>query len=83
MQLDDAIQFALGGQERAARAESPPAHLTDLLSAREREVMALIERKLTNREIAAQLGVARRTVDTHVSRILNKLGLASRAQVAR
>ena len=36
----------------------------------------------TNREIAAELHLAGRTVDAHVSHILGKLGLASRAEVA-
>jgi two-component system, NarL family, response regulator DevR len=42
----------------------------------------MIAQGLTNRQIGAQLFIAERTVDTHVSRILAKLGCASRAQVA-
>jgi non-specific serine/threonine protein kinase len=52
------------------------------LSSREREVALLITQGLTNREIAEQLVIAERTADTHVTNILNKLGLNSRAQVA-
>jgi DNA-binding NarL/FixJ family response regulator len=52
------------------------------LSAREREVAALISRGLTNRQIADELIIAERTADTHVQNILAKLGLSTRAQVA-
>jgi predicted ATPase/DNA-binding CsgD family transcriptional regulator len=52
------------------------------LTQREREVAGLIAHGLTNRQIGARLFIAERTVDTHVGRILAKLGCASRAQVA-
>jgi DNA-binding NarL/FixJ family response regulator len=46
------------------------------------EIAELIARGLTNRQIGARPFIAERTVDTHVSLILAKLGCASRAQVA-
>ena len=52
------------------------------LSRRERDVAAGIHRGLSNREIADELVLSTRTVDTHVQRIFAKLGVASRAQVA-
>jgi DNA-binding NarL/FixJ family response regulator len=52
------------------------------LSDREWEVAMLVARGLSNRQIAAQLIVSERTVDTHVSHILRKLSLVSRAQIA-
>jgi predicted ATPase/DNA-binding CsgD family transcriptional regulator len=51
------------------------------LTAREREVAALVAAGLTNRRIAARLAVSERTVDAHVARVLAKLGAPSRAQV--
>jgi predicted ATPase/DNA-binding CsgD family transcriptional regulator len=52
------------------------------LTARECEVAELVTEGLTNRQIAGRLFIAERTVDTHVARILAKLGCTSRAQVA-
>ena len=52
------------------------------LTAREREVARLVGLGFTNRQIANQLFISERTVDTHVQNILNKLGAANRAQIA-
>jgi len=45
-------------------------------------VVALVARGLTNRQIASELSISERTVDTHVARVLKKLALHSREQVA-
>lgn len=51
------------------------------LSPREREVVALVARGLTNRQISAELVLSQRTVEWHIGKILHKLGLTSRSQI--
>ena len=55
---------------------------TEPLTERELEVLALVGRGRSNKEIASDLGITERTARTHVSNILGKLGLASRTQAA-
>lgn len=74
--LDPAAAKLLAASLRAPR----PA--ADVLTAREREVLILIAKGLTNRQIARQLNVTERTARTHVSNILAKLQLTSRTQAA-
>jgi NarL family two-component system response regulator LiaR len=59
-------------------ADSPPERLTP----REREVLELIGRGLSNKRIALELGVSEKTVKTHVGHVLAKLGVSDRTQAA-
>jgi DNA-binding NarL/FixJ family response regulator len=63
-------------------AEEPPREPDDSLTPREREVLAQLARGLPNKLIALELGVSERTVKTHVSSILGKLGFTDRTQAA-
>ena len=53
------------------------------LSDRETEVLRLIAWGHTNKEIAAQLGISTKTVETHKSHFMNKLDLSNRADIVR
>ncbi len=53
----------------------------DQLSSREREVLRLIARGYTYKEVARELSIATKTVETHVSSVLRKLQLTSRHQL--
>ena len=55
---------------------------SDPLTPREREVVDLIARGLSNKRIAVELGISQKTVKAHVSNILTKLDLNDRTQVA-
>jgi NarL family two-component system response regulator LiaR len=68
-------------REVRAPASKPPSddhHLTE----RETDVLRLVARGRANKEIASELGIGEKTVKTHVSNILSKLGLQSRTQAA-
>jgi len=65
------------------RLRAPAAHdPLEQLSDQERRILALIGEGLTNREIAARLFLAEKTVKNYVSNVLSKLGLQRRTQVA-
>lgn len=78
--------FRAKGPQGAAPADAPtPARDTsglNLLSAREREVLALIAQGDSNKAIARKLDIAETTVKIHVQHILRKLQLTSRVQAA-
>ena len=61
--------------------EARPSPTLDVLTDREREVMALVAEGLANDEIAERLYVSPMTAKTHVSRAMTKLGARDRAQL--
>jgi len=74
-----AIQVQLA---RLAR-ESQDREGLDRLTEREREVLRLVARGLTSKEIAAELGISMRTVDSHRSNIMRKLDVRSVARLTQ
>lgn len=62
----------------ALSADEVPLHLSDELTPREREVLALLAQGLANKTIARTLGITDHTVKYHVNAIMSKLGAQSR-----
>jgi DNA-binding NarL/FixJ family response regulator len=83
--------FAAAAAPAAAPAPSDTAPSTDpatdpgldLLSAREREVMQLLARGYTYREIGGRLFISIKTVESHASNVLRKLQLSNRNELTR
>ncbi len=85
-QMMGKLVAALRGQGATARLQepTPPAspQALDKLSPREREILTLIAKGQSNKQIARELDIAETTVKIHVQHIFKKLDLSSRVQVA-
>ncbi|HLL67695.1 MAG TPA: AAA family ATPase [Micromonosporaceae bacterium] len=93
---NEAVRLAEAAQRAADQFGMPPVReradallrqlagrrADDPLTAREREIAALVAEGRSNRAIADQLFLSERTVETHIRNVLTKLGLANRTQVA-
>ncbi|MFL5755406.1 MAG: response regulator [Chloroflexota bacterium] len=77
--LDPQVARLLAQRMRARKQIGEPR---EPLTEREREVLGLVARGQSNKEIATSLAITERTARTHVSNILGKLELASRTQAA-
>jgi len=71
-----------GAPDRSAPAGRSDTSLPTDLTPRERDVLAALGQGLSNAEIAQRLVISEATTKTHVSRVLAKLGVASRVQAA-
>jgi DNA-binding CsgD family transcriptional regulator/tetratricopeptide (TPR) repeat protein len=78
----DAAASTAGGDDAEARRTRPADDDTFGLTAREREVLALVALGRTNRQIADELFISGNTAGVHVSNILGKLGVAGRGEAA-
>ncbi len=87
--LRDAIRAVAAGERYLAPGLQPSAKPSErkgpigILSARERDVFRLLCKGMTTRQIAAELVISGKTVDTHRERILKKLGLHSAVELVR
>src|SRR2546428_3369331 len=75
------IKHILG--QLTQQAEAASGDQKDKLSGRETEVLTLVGRARSNREIAGELFLSEHTIKTHVSNIMNKLGFDRRAELVR
>lgn len=89
-ELLDAIDAVSAGRRHVSRElasalalQGDPAHTPAPLSGREREVLQLLAEGLTSKEIAARLGLAVSTVDTHRKQIMAKLDLRTIAELTK
>lgn len=86
--LGDAIRAAMAGRATLApeatqalvRQISAPSSPGEALTQREREVLALMVKGVSNAQIAERLVLSRSTVHFHVGNVLGKLGVASRTE---
>jgi len=69
--------------DQPTHTESPPRPPVKPLSSREQEVLKLLAQGYTNKEAGTQLCLSVKTIETHRARIMDKLGLRSRADFTR
>jgi DNA-binding NarL/FixJ family response regulator len=81
--LDPALAARVAQGTLRRRGPVAPTTPTALLSQREREVLELVAQGFTNQQIADHLGLSVKTVETYRARLVEKLGLQSRAELVR
>jgi predicted ATPase/DNA-binding NarL/FixJ family response regulator len=79
-QVDEALEVEVPGVETVSGAELGPE--TQWLTARQRQVAILVAEGLQNSQIGERLGISPNTVEVHLSNILRKLAMNSRAKLA-
>lgn len=82
MTIDEGIAFAVDDKPPPKLVPAKTAPDT-ALTPRQLEIARLIADDLTNRQIADRLFLSERTVETHITNVLNRLGLNSRIQLSR
>jgi DNA-binding CsgD family transcriptional regulator len=79
LSTEEAIAYAQRGRGERKRPASGWASLTPA----ERDVVRLVSDGLANKDVAARLFISARTVETHLTHVYTKLGLASRVQLVQ
>src|SRR5207247_2206152 len=74
---------SISGGPSSAPATKVPTQYPDGLTAREVEVLRLVAQGLTNEQVAGQLVISPRTVNTHLTSIFHKIGVSSRSAATR
>ena len=82
-QCSSEVSSVLMRRVYAFAAQTNPDSSTDSLTARENEILELLEQGLTNQQIASRLSVTLHTVKNHVHSLLTKLGVGSRTEAVR
>ena len=80
--IEDALHRSAEQRRRAAE-RNETRRLLDLLTPREFEVMQLVIRGMLNKQVGGELGVAEKTVKVHRGRLMQKLGVASVAELVQ
>jgi RNA polymerase sigma factor (sigma-70 family) len=80
--IEDALHRSAEQRRRAAE-RNEARRLLDLLTPREFEVMQLVIRGMLNKQVGSELGVAEKTVKVHRGRLMQKLGVASVAELVQ
>ena len=83
MMMEDGVAFAVEGKQPPRPTSAVKTEPHTELTRRQLEIARLVADDLTNRQIAARLFLSERTVETHITNILNRLGLGSRTQLSR
>jgi DNA-binding NarL/FixJ family response regulator len=88
MTHERAVEYALSEEDPKPptipiqKRHPPVGAQPDILTRREEEVVGMIAQGHTNRQIAQELFLSERTIENHVSKVLRKLELASRTEIA-